>query len=217
MAKKYKTILFDLDGTLTDPFEGISKSAKYSLSKFNILEEDEERLRKMIGPPFLDSLRKYYNFSDEDSKAAITHFREYFNKKGIFENKIYEGIADLLAELKRAGKTVKLASLKPEDQAKQILEMFSIHEHFDAICGSVINGPIADKPSIVRKALDGIKQEERELTVMVGDREFDMHGAIANSIDSIGVLYGFGSYEELTTARANYIVKDIEELKNLLL
>ena len=217
MSKKYNTILFDLDGTLTDPYEGISKSAQYSLSKFNIIEEDEGRLRKMIGPPFLHSLKKHYDFSEELSKEAVRYFREYFNEKGIFENKIYSGISELLNELKRAGKNIRLATLKPENQAHQILKMFSIDHYFHSISGSTIEGPIADKPAVVRKAIEDLNFEELEFTVMVGDREYDIQGAIANSIDSIGVLYGFGSQEELRAAKACYIVKDIEELRNLLL
>jgi phosphoglycolate phosphatase len=217
IPKNYTFILFDLDGTLTDPYEGISKSVQFALSKFNIIEEDEARLRKMIGPPLMHSLKKYYDFSDEQYKEAIIHYREYFVKKGIFENKIYEGIRSLLVDLTNAGKIVRLASSKPEVFAKQILEMFSIDSFFNHISGSSLDGKIIEKPQVVKKAIGDISPGDFEHTVMVGDREYDIQGAIANSIDSIGVLYGFGSYDELKNAGATYIVKSVQELRELLL
>lgn len=217
MSKNYSTLLFDLDGTLTDPFEGISKSVLHALSKYNIVEKDEAVLRKMIGPPLVYSLKKFYNFSEEQCAEAVMYYREYFVKQGIFENKIYEGIPELLKELVESGKTLRLATSKPEKFAKQILEHFSIDHYFIAISGSTFDGTIVEKPQVVAKALESISQDQKATTLMIGDREYDMQGAIANGIDSVGVLYGFGNHEEFKAAKATYIVKDLNELRNLLL
>lgn len=209
--KKYKYILFDLDGTLTDPSVGITKSVEYALNKFKIAVEDREELKKFIGPPLINSFIEFYNFSKEDAVEAVRIYREYFSVKGIFENKLYNGIKDMLEKLKKHDKILILATSKPEKFAKQILKYFEIKQYFDIICGATMDEKLCEKNDIIRYALSKIKNFEGN-AIMVGDRKFDILGAKENLIDSIGVTYGFGSEKELLLAGANYIVSDCNEI-----
>ncbi|MBD5155087.1 MAG: HAD family hydrolase [Oscillibacter sp.] len=211
----WKTILFDLDGTLTDSAPGITNSVSYALAHFGIHEEPENLL-KFIGPPLNESLAEFYGFSPERTTEAITVFREYFVEKGWCENAPYPGVAELLRDLQAAGKQLMVATSKPEVQAVRILKHFGLAQYFDHICGAPPdNEEGAKKSSIIRRALEWA--EDLSQTVMVGDRRHDVAGARETGLPCIGVLYGYGGREELEKAGAAFIAEDMDQLRELLL
>lgn len=201
----YKYILFDLDGTLTDPAEGITNSVAYALKKFDIEIKDKTELYKFIGPPLQASFKEFYGFNDEQSTLAIEYYREYFRDKGMFENKVYDEIPELLQTLKSDGHTLIVATSKPEKFAMQILEHFDLIKYFDFVAGASMDGSLSAKADIIKYALEKNNITDLKSTIMVGDRKHDIIGAIENNIDSIGVLFGYGSKEELEQASATYI------------
>lgn len=213
--KKITTLLFDLDGTLTDPMEGITKSVQFALKKQGIIEEDLWNLTKFIGPPLMDSFQKYYDFSEEEAKQAVIDYREYFAPTGKFENKVYEGIPEMLAALKEKGFTLALATSKPEVFALDILEHFGLKQYFDFVGGALLTGR-TDKAEVISYVLQSIGADKEE-TVMIGDREHDLIGAAKNDLFSVGVLYGYGDREEHEKAGVGQIVETVEELRNYLL
>lgn len=211
----WKTILFDLDGTLTDSAPGITNSVAHALAHFGI-HEKPENLLKFIGPPLNESLPEFYGFSPEQVTEAITVFREYFNEKGWCENAPYPGIADLLRDLRSAGLRLMVATSKPEVQAVRILKHFGLADYFERICGAPLgNEDGAKKSAVIRRALEGA--EDLSKVVMVGDRRHDVAGACEAGLPCVGVLYGYGGREELEKAGAAYIAEDIAALKKLLL
>ena len=199
--KRYQHILFDLDGTLTDPMIGITSSVKYALSYFNIEVEDLRSLCPFIGPPLKTSFKDFYQFTDEQADVAIAKYREYFSKQGIFENTLYQGTDELLRLLTENEMKIYLATSKPQPFAQQILEYFHLESYFTFVGGCIRQH----------------RYKTRSDVVMIGDRKYDIEGAKANNIDSIGVLYGYGDEEELANAGANKIVTDIKELSSFLL
>lgn len=210
--KEYKIVLFDLDGTLTDPGEGITNSVAYALNKFGIEVEDKKQLYPFIGPPLHESFENYYGFSPEDAMKAVDCYREYYNVKGIFENYVYDGIKDVLKTLKKRGKCVCLATSKPEIYASQILEHFGLSQYFDYIAGANMDGTRTKKDEVIRYALSLCKAENPSDVIMVGDREFDIIGAKSCGIDSIGVLFGYGDRDELQNAGATYIAENVNDI-----
>ena len=214
--KEYKTILFDLDGTLTDPGEGITNSVAYALKKFGIEVDDKKKLYCFIGPPLLYSFTHFYNLSEEDSQKALAYYREYYADKGIFENRIYDGMMELLADLKKGGRKLVVATSKPEHFAKTVLDNFDITQYFDYISGATLDEKRVEKTEIIDYA---IKELSIDLSsaVMIGDRKFDIDGAHHFGIDSIGVLFGYGGYDELKKSGATYIVKNVDEIRKILL
>ena len=208
----YNYILFDLDGTLTDPGRGITNSVAYALEKFGVSVSDKKELYKLIGPPLTDSFEKYYGFSKEDALIAVEYYREYFKPKGIYENEIYSGVPELLKSLKESGKTVILATSKPEIFAIEILKYFGIDEYFDFVAGATLDKSRTKKGDVIAYALNSCNITDKSDCLMVGDREQDIKGAIANGIDSLGVLYGYGDFEELSNAGATYIAKTVDEI-----
>ncbi len=218
---KKKVILFDLDGTFTDPGVGITNSVMYALEKYGIIVSDRSELYKFIGPPLMQSFENYYGFDKNEAERAVSLYREYFRDRGIFENQVYDGIKQLLGTLKAKGKVVGLATSKPEVYAKQILEHFELDGDFDFISGSMMSGERTDKGEVIAWAVQllGEKQKQKytaEEMVMIGDREHDVIGARKNRITSIGVLYGYGSREELTEAGADAVVSSVGELAEML-
>jgi phosphoglycolate phosphatase len=210
-------ILFDLDGTITNPKEGITKSVQYALHHMGIEVEDLDSLCKHIGPPLFDSFMEFWGFTEEEAKRAVKLYREYFTEKGMYENYVYEGIEDLLNSLKNAGKKIYMATSKPEKFAKMIAEYFHLDKYFHDICGASMDNSRIKKGDVIRYALDKNQLTDYNRIVMVGDRLHDIKGAGENQIDSIGVLYGFGTRAELEQAGAGHIVKTVSDLKNLLL
>lgn len=212
--KKYRYFLMDLDGTISNPQEGITKAVAYALKSYGIIENDLNKLCKFIGPPLTDSFQQYYGFTEEQSKEAILKFREYYTDRGIYENYLYDGIENLLICVTSAGGKVVLATSKPEKYAKMILERFDIYKYFSFVAGSNMDLTRYKKGEVIEYALKSMNIDAKE-AVMIGDREHDIIGAIENSMDSIGVLYGFGDKEELTLAGATYTSNTVDVLKNL--
>ena len=210
--KDYKYILFDLDGTLTEPKEGITKSVAYALEYFGIHVEDLDTLCCFIGPPLKDSFMKYYDFSEEQAVEAVTKYREYFKPYGVYQNEVYEGIPEMLSALKNAGKKILLATSKPFVFADVILDHFDLKKYFDGVYGSELDGTRVKKGDVIAYALEQSNVEDKKLAVMIGDREHDIIGAKENGLDSIGVLYGHGSLEEMQEHGADMIVESVAEL-----
>lgn len=210
-------IFFDLDGTLTDSSEGITKGVMYSLNKFGIKEGDPKKLYKFIGPPLKDSFMEYYGFSEGDAKKAISYYREYYHDKGLFENLVYEGIEDVLIALKQAGKKLVVSTSKPESLARRILDHFGLSDYFEYIAGSNDNNTRTKKAEVIEYALESCGIENREDVLMVGDREQDIYGAAQTGIKSMGVLYGFGNRQEMEEAGADYIAETVEDISRIIL
>lgn len=230
----YQYILFDLDGTLTDPKLGITTCVQYALHKLGIEETDLDRLEPFIGPPLADSFREFYGMDEEKAGQAVVFYRERFSTVGLFENEIYPGIAGMLAALKDAGKKLAIASSKPTVFVKKILEHFEICQYFDVIVGSELDGTRSRKEEVVEEALrqlvpgrcetmtheSGLLAGQNEMQqgiVMVGDRKFDIEGAKQYRIASIGVNYGYAREGELAAAGADIVVETVEELAKALL
>lgn len=212
----WNTILFDLDGTLTDSAPGITNSVAYALAHFGIHEEPGDLL-KFVGPPLNESMAEFYGFSPEQTAEAITVFREYFVEKGWCENAPYPGIEALLRDLRAAGLRLMVATSKPEVQAVRILKHFGLADYFERICGAPPgNEDGARKAAIIHRALSYVSNDTASV-VMVGDRRHDVAGAHETGLPCVGVLYGYGGREELEKAGADFIVEDIAELKALLL
>ena len=208
----YEYLLFDLDGTLTDPALGITNSVMHALKKWGIEVKDRSELYSFIGPPLSASFKKYYGFTDSDALKCVEYYREYFRDKGIFENKVYGGIENLLCELKNAGKTIILATSKPEIFAKRILDHFDLAEYFDFVAGASMDESRNKKADVIRYALDMAEITDLSRALMIGDRDQDILGAKANGLDSLGVLYGYGDREELEGAGATYIAETVEDI-----
>ncbi len=209
---QYELVLFDLDGTLTDSCEGVTNSVEYALNKFGITVKDKTELQKFIGPPLIVSFMEFYNFSEEQAEQAIAFYREYYTEKGIMENEVYAGIEDVLASLVKAGKRLCVATSKPEPFAKQILEYFNLSKYFEYIAGATLDEKRTQKEEVIEYALEQCKLTDRTKAIMVGDRKYDILGASKCSLDSIGVLFGYGSRKELEAAGANYIAETVHDI-----
>lgn len=212
----YEYILFDLDGTLTDPAIGITNSVMYALEKYGIEVSDRSELYKFIGPPLGDSFENYYGFSKEESKMAVEYYREYYRDKGIFENLVYDGLEDLLKTLKDNSKILIVATSKPEVFAKQILEHFNIAKYFTYIAGSNLDGTRVKKYEVIKYALESCNIIDLAKAIMIGDREHDIIGAKEAGINSIGVLFGYGDRNELEKAGADIIVETVSDIGKIL-
>ncbi len=211
---KYTTMLFDLDGTLTNPGLGITNSVAYALKKYGIDVKDRTELYKFIGPPLLNSFQDYYGFSEEQAVQAVEYYREYYQKTGIYENYVYEGIPELLKKLTAEGITLLVATSKPEPFARLIMEHYHLAEYFTYIAGATMdNKTRVKKEDVIRYAMQNCEAEDKEKLVMVGDRKHDILGAKEVGIDSIGVLFGYGDREELEQAGATYIAETVEAIR----
>jgi len=213
---KYDIILFDLDGTLTEPKEGITRSVQYALAKFGIYENDLDSLVKFIGPPLKDSFIKYYYLDEKQAWQAVLFYREYFAKKGMFENAVFEGIPELLHDLKDMGKKLAVATSKPTFYSEKILDYFKIAKYFTLVAGSNLDGTRVIKTEIIRYALEETAGGITSGVVMVGDREHDIIGARENGIDSIAVTYGYGSVTELRKAQPAHLAGSVIDLEKIL-
>ena len=214
----WETILFDLDGTLTDPAEGITKAVEAALNHYGITVEDRSTLNKFIGPPLDESFPEFYGFDDEQVREATAVFREYFGRRGWAENIPYPGIDKLLADLKAAGKKLIVATSKPEEFAVRIMEHFDLARYMDVIAGAPMdNQEGAKKASVIRDALRRCGVEDLSTAVMVGDRRHDVAGGHQVGLKVIGVLYGYGDRPEHEAAGADYVVEDVPALRALLL
>ena len=208
-----KNILIDLDGTLTDPKVGITTSARYGLEKIGHPISDEINIDWIIGPPLKASLAKILNVEADHvlAEQALMGYRERFAVKGLYENHVFEGVAETLAELKRRGYRLFVATAKPTVYAKQILEHFDLAQYFTDIHGSELNGDRTNKAELIQYIL-AQQQLQADQCLMVGDREHDIFGARQNGIDTIAVNYGYGSQEELALAQPKYQIDRFNQL-----
>ena len=213
----FQYVLFDLDGTVTDSFEGITKCVSHALEHFGITVEDRTELKRFIGPPLLESFMEYYGFSKEQAEEAVRIYRERYFKTGLYECELIPGATELLSHLKKAGKTVALATSKPEILATRILEHYKLTECFDFIGGSELNGPRHTKDDVINYVLEKLGNPDKSQTVIIGDRHHDVDGAKATGIHSIGFLGGFGDREELERAGADYIAETFADAAKIIL
>ena len=215
--KDYKYLFFDLDGTLTDSSEGITKSVEYALGKFSITVADRRDLFCFIGPPLHDSFMQFYGLSDEDAYKAVEYYREVFRVNGIYENTVYDGIPELLGRLREAGKIPILATSKPEEFSRRILDYFDMAKYFDFIAGATFDSTRITKAQVIRYALDGAGITDKSSVLMIGDRSQDVIGAHEVGIDCLGVLFGFGTRQELEEAGADHIAETVEDIGRFLI
>lgn len=216
--KKY--LLFDLDGTLTDPKIGITTCVQYALHSFGIEEPDLDKLEPFIGPPLRDSFMEFYGFTAKQAEEAVAKYRERFQDTGLFENEVYTGIPKMLRELQAKGYFLAVASSKPQVYVERILEHFDLKKYFVVVVGSELDGRRETKDQVVQETLRQLFGEspvDPAQVYMIGDRKFDVEGARALGVESVGVTYGYGSKEELKEAKADYIVQSVDELEKFLL
>ncbi|MER1999407.1 MAG: HAD family hydrolase [Lysinibacillus sp.] len=207
----YHTILFDLDGTLTDPKEGIVKSIQFALNHLKIDSPDEQTLASYIGPPLHETFREL-GLNEAQTVEAITLYRQRFTTIGMYENEVYEGVEQMLQILREQGKQLAIATSKPLPFATEILRHFKLAQYFDVIAGSNLDGTNSLKADVIATALRQFDQPTP--AVMIGDRKHDIIGAKAHHLDSIGVTFGYGSEEELLQAGATSIVHSVQQLQD---
>ncbi len=229
MGLKYNYLLFDLDGTLTKSEYGIIDSAIYALDKMGVPAEDPEELKKFIGPPLYVSFREFYGMSQEDAERAVVYYREFYEKEGIYNAPLYEVIAEILEKLRSDGYKLLVVTSKPAVLAEVVLKHNEIRDYFEAVVGPSKEKKQADKIVLINEAidciaggegLDGSDEKTRKdimaKTIMIGDRFYDIEAAVKTGIDSIGVLYGYGSREELSQAGATYIAESTGDILRFL-
>ncbi len=209
---RYQYIFFDLDGTLTDPREGITKSVQYALRHMGIEEPDLAKLEPFIGPPLLDSFQEYYDFSLEQARAAVEYYREYFSGTGVYQNVLLEGVPELLQSLKAHGRTVAVASSKPEHFVRLILAHFQVDAYFDEICGASMDESRINKEDVIEELLGrlGLSEADQKRVLMVGDRRHKVEGAAQFGIPCLGLSLGFAAEGELERAGAVAVADSME-------
>ena len=208
-----KTILFDLDGTLTDSGEGIINCAKYTFEQFNVPIPSPEELRTIVGPPLVDSFIRF-GIAPQDADRAVEVYRSRYIPVGMYENAPYPGIETLLHQLKTQGHTLAIATCKPEQMAGEILTHFGLAKYFDYICGASADPPRKTKEAVIARFLEQAAPQGE--IVMVGDTHIDVLGAAFHNIPTIGVAWGYGTVESMAEAGAVAIAKDIQQLQELL-
>ena len=213
--KEYKCLLFDLDGTVTDSSEGIINSIIYALEKMDVTITDKSVLKKFVGPPLMDSYKKYFGFTKKEAETGLKLFREYFSEKGIFENRLFSGMDKLLGDLYEYGYQLVLATSKPDVFAHKILEHFNIKQYFSYVSACPMDEANTTKLDVIKSALEMTDIKNKEEILMIGDTTFDVTGAKICGIDSLGVLYGTDTAEELKNA--TYLAKDLNEIRDILL
>ena len=210
------TVLFDLDGTITDSGPGIVNSVAYTLDKYGFSYECKDELKEFIGPPLAKQFEIFMGCSEEESIRAVDVYREYYSDKGIFENSVYDGIIPMLKRLKDKGYKVLMATSKPERMAKIIAYHFDIEQYFDFIGGAHMDGRRTDKKEVIEYVLKNGGVEDTDSVIMVGDRKFDVIGAHELGIKCIGVLFGYGSKEELVESGADYLAGTAKEVADII-
>ena len=210
---RYDTVLFDLDGTLTDSADGIINTILYTLDKYGITPPREE-LYRFIGPPLYMCFETYLGEGNWEEPVRI--YRERYGVTGLFESTVYNGIPEMLEEIKTAKMTVALSTSKPEDYSVRILEHFDLLKYFDVTAGAKRDGTLQEKADVIETALSRIPNADRSKTVIVGDRLYDMEGADLCKIGKIGVLWGFGSYDELAQYNPLLIAKEPRDVVKFL-
>lgn len=213
----YKYILFDLDGTLTDPKEGITGCVQYALESMGITPPDKEELLDFIGPPLVDSFIRRFDVSQEEAEFALKKYRERFSSVGLFENRVYDGIPEMLCRLKEKGCILAVASLKPTVFVERIIEKFELKKYFSAICGSDLEGTKHTKKQIIDDVFSILCPDKLCEIIMVGDRYQDIDGAKEAGIASLGVAYGYAAPGELEKSGADYIADTPAEAADIIL
>lgn len=209
----YKAILFDLDGTLTESGEGITKSVQYALEKIGKPEPDLKKLEVFVGPPLMEQFMKYASLDEENARKAVEYYRERYSTVGIFENKLYPGVEEMLQGLKQRKYILAVASSKPEYYVRQILDYFHLSEYFDEIVGSELNGSRTNKTEVIEETLKRLGfDKKREQVIMVGDKEHDVLGARAAGLECLAVTYGYGTETELAAAKPLKTVSSTAEV-----
>ena len=214
--KHYKYIVFDLDGTLTDSGPGVMKGIIYALERFGIEAPEKSALHECIGPPLRESFQRLGGFSREKADEAIEVFREYYAPIGIFENSVYPGVATALGELKAAGRTLAVATSKLDESAFRVLDHFGLSAYFDLVVGSRADGTLSEKAEVLAHTLKLLGADAAD-ALMVGDRKYDVEGAAENGVACMGVLYGYGSREELERAGAICLAETPADIARLIL
>ena len=209
---KYKYILFDLDGTITESGPGIMNSVEYALNKMNREVGERDTLKKFIGPPLTESMEKYYGMSEEEALLGVKYYREYYHDKGIYENRVYDGLEEVLKKINEAGKQAIVATSKPEKYAKIIIDHFHLTKYFACVAGMEMDGGRGTKAQVITYALEKNDITDKSNVLMIGDREHDVIGAHENGLDCLGILYGFGSRKEFEEAGADYIRENVEDI-----
>jgi phosphoglycolate phosphatase len=214
--KDYKYIAFDLDGTLTDPESGLTSGFAYALSKMGISYGDKTDLSRFIGPPLKAEFRAVYGMSDAEAEECIRLFREYFSVYGWWDNRLYDGVPQMLSALKSAGKTLLLATSKPDVFANKILRLFDIAKYFDFVGAATLDHTRVEKSEVLRYALESVGADFNS-AILVGDRVYDAEGARTCGIDSLGVLYGHGSLEEIKSSGFTYAAESVSDIAKILI
>ncbi|MBS4456601.1 HAD hydrolase-like protein [Tuanshanicoccus lijuaniae] len=212
----YQTILFDLDGTITESAPGIIASIRHAMDTLQLPALDESTLNLFIGPPLTYSFKTYAQLDDETAQLATKIYRERYNTIGLYESTLYDGIESILQQLKVAGKRLYIATAKPEPLARRILAHYQLDRYFDDIVGATFDGVVATKEQVIELALSRNPNIDPKTAVMIGDRHHDMEGARQHHIEAIGVLYGYGDRDELIQAGATHIVDVPQDLLKLM-
>lgn len=209
-------LFFDLDGTLTDPFEGIANSILHALDRMGREKPERSFLRRFIGPPLVPAFREFLGMTAEEAEDALRYYREYFSVTGLFENTVFPGIPETLRTLRKAGFVPCVATSKPEPFARRILEHFSLDGCFREICGATLDGARGTKAEVVRELLCRLNDGGDGRYLMIGDRLHDAEGAREAGFRTVGVLWGYGSRDELTAAGCAALAEKPEDLPRLL-
>ncbi|MDR0922075.1 MAG: HAD family hydrolase [Lactobacillales bacterium] len=203
---RYHHVFFDLDGTITDSSLGIINSVQYALEKLGLPPRTKKELEYFIGPPLLDSFVDFIGLNETDAQKAVLLYREYYAKKGIYENKVYDEVENLLKQLHTSGKKLYIATSKPEVFAKLIITHFGLNRYFTDVYGASLDASRSKKADVLRYGIESSEIKELDKTVMIGDREHDMIGGKENHVATIGVTYGFGSRKELEETNATFVI-----------
>lgn len=214
---KFKNILFDLDGTLTDPFEGITNAVSYALGKMSLPIPPKQTLRRFIGPPLVVSFSSFCGLDEENAQLAVRYYREYYSEKGVLENTLFDGVPELIGRLKEAGCRVMLATSKPESFACRILEHFDLMKYFDFVSAPTLSDLHSEKKDIIGRAIERYDLgKEKDSCLMIGDRYFDIEGAHLCGIKAVGVLWGYGGRKEFEEYHAEFVAESVENLEKLI-
>ena len=206
------TYFFDLDGTITDSQEGILNCVKYALESKGVYEEDCEKLKPFIGPPLTNAFMEFYGFDEKSAFELLQKYRERFSSIGMFENRVYDGVFQMLGDLKNSGYTLVVVTGKPEVYSRQILVHFGLDKFFSDVFGPSLLNTEEGKEELIKRAVRKFGSD----ALMIGDRKFDILGAKANGLSSVAVFYGFGTREELNSCGADFYAETVEDLHNLL-
>ena len=208
-----KIVFFDLDGTISDSGQGIINGITYAQEKLNLRPLSLEEKRSCIGPPFAQTLSRLWNVSFEEAEHIIDVYREYYTVTGIYENYLYPDMEKLLKELTDMGYEVRICSAKPLKMVKTVLEYFKIDKYFTSLTGAQMHGKYPGKGVLIEQIL----KETNTKAIMVGDRSDDIEGGKYNNIPSIGVLWGYGTRDELETSGADFIADSIEDIEKIVI